>query len=52
MIYAESEIISEPVDVEGLLNWLDDLWQNDEEIRSSMTESEYLEFRSAIENIE
>jgi len=52
MIYAESEIISEPVDVNGLLNWLDDLWQNDEEIRSSMTEDEYLEFRSAIENIE
>jgi parallel beta-helix repeat protein len=43
---------SEPVDVNDLLNWLDDVWENDEAIRDSMSESEYLEFRNAIENIE
>jgi parallel beta-helix repeat protein len=47
-----AESIPEPVDVNSLLNWLDDVWKNDEAIRESMTESEYLEFRSAIENIE
>ncbi|OHB53723.1 MAG: hypothetical protein A2Y10_20055 [Planctomycetes bacterium GWF2_41_51] len=42
----------EPVDIEMLVNWLDDLWQNDEEIRNSMTEEEFLNFRNAIEELE
>jgi hypothetical protein len=45
-----AESISEPVDVNSLLNWLDDVWKTDEAIRESMTEVEYLEFRNAIEN--
>gem|GEM_PF-2906800 len=36
--------------VNALLNWLDNIWQNDEDVRNSMSESEYLEFRSAIED--
>jgi hypothetical protein len=47
-----SVVESEPVDVNALLNWLDDVWKNDVEIRESMSEVEYLEFRNAIENIE
>ncbi|MEN6383665.1 MAG: right-handed parallel beta-helix repeat-containing protein, partial [Phycisphaerales bacterium] len=39
----------EIVDVNGLLNWLDDMWQNDVEIRNSMTEAEYQEFRNSIQ---
>jgi parallel beta-helix repeat protein len=41
--------IVEPVDVNEIINWLDDLWQNDDSIRGSMTEDEYLEFRMTIE---
>jgi hypothetical protein len=48
---AESaETIQEAVDVESLLNWLDDMWQNEAGIRNSMTEADYLEFRNAIGN--
>jgi len=46
------ESISEPVDVNSLLNWLEDMWENDDEIKNSMTESEYLEFRNSIESSE
>jgi len=46
---AESAEISEPVDVNAILDWLDDAWQNDADIRNSMTEAEYLEFRNSIE---
>ena len=45
-----AESLAEPVDVNSLLNWLDDLWENDAAIRDSMTESEYLEFRNSIES--
>jgi alpha-tubulin suppressor-like RCC1 family protein len=41
--------VSESVDTDALVNWLDDLWKNDKEIRNSMTEQEYLEFRNSIE---
>ncbi len=39
---------SEYPDVDALVNWLDNLWENDKEIRNSMTEAEYLDFRNAI----
>jgi hypothetical protein len=48
----QSESLAEPVDVNSLLNWLDDAWTNDPNIRNSMTEAEYLEFRNSIENAE
>ncbi len=47
-----TESISEPVDVNSILNWLDDVWANDAVVRESMTESEYLEFRNSIESAE
>ena len=47
-IYAETQE-SQPVDVNGLVNWLDQLWQTDEEIRESMSQDEYLQFRNSIE---
>ena len=37
------------VDVNELVDWLDQLWQTDEEIRESMSQDEYLEFRESIE---
>jgi hypothetical protein len=46
------QIAQEPVDVNGLLNWLDDLWLNDETIRNSMSEEEYLNFRQSLEQSE
>jgi alpha-tubulin suppressor-like RCC1 family protein len=46
------QIEPEPVDVNGLLNWLDDLWLNDETIRNSMSEEEYLNFRQSLEQSE
>jgi hypothetical protein len=45
----QSEAVAEIVDVNAILNWLDDAWTNDPNIRDSMTESEYLEFRNSIE---
>jgi alpha-tubulin suppressor-like RCC1 family protein len=44
------EAVQQSFDVNETLNWLDDLWQNDETIRNSMTEQQYLEFRQSIEN--
>jgi alpha-tubulin suppressor-like RCC1 family protein len=49
---SESMQIEQAVDVNSLLNWLDDAWANDPNIRNSMTEAEYLEFRNSIENAE
>jgi hypothetical protein len=46
------ETDTESADVNELLNWIDDLWQNDEEIRNSMTEQEYLDFRNALQQSE
>jgi hypothetical protein len=46
----EQLVTDQIIDVNGLVNWLDDLWQNDEEIRNSMTEEQYLEFRQSIED--
>jgi hypothetical protein len=47
---AESvETAQEVVDVNILLDWLDDLWQKDKEVRNSMTEADYLDFRNSIE---
>ncbi len=43
---------SEPVDVNSILNWLDDVWANDAVVRESMTESEYLEFRESIRDLD
>ena len=45
----ESSQMSEDVDVDELADWLDQLWQTDEEIRESMSQDEYLEFRESIE---
>ncbi|HBG27477.1 MAG: hypothetical protein A2Y10_02790 [Planctomycetes bacterium GWF2_41_51] len=39
---------SQILDIEMLVDWLDDLWQTDEEIRNSMTEEEFLNFRNSI----
>jgi hypothetical protein len=58
VLQAESQIslaseqaqVEQIVDVNQILNWLDELWQNDNEIRNSMTEEEYLEFRKSIED--
>ncbi|HBG25805.1 MAG: hypothetical protein A2Y10_14715 [Planctomycetes bacterium GWF2_41_51] len=44
---AQSATSIEPVNIEMLVDWLDDLWQTDEEIRNSMTEQEFLEFRNS-----
>ena len=43
-----AEKVSEPVDIEGLLNWLDGIWNNGD-LRDVMTESEYLELKEAIQ---
>jgi hypothetical protein len=38
---------AEPVNVEELTNWLDEIW-NTGDLQGIMTESEYLEFRESI----
>jgi len=43
---AQAEVVL-PVDVEGLVNWLDEIWNNGD-LKEIMTESEYLEFRESI----
>ena len=44
---AEKEIIKE-VDIKEILEWLDEIWL-DGDLKESMTEEQYLEFRKAIE---
>jgi hypothetical protein len=36
-------------DPNALLDWLDEVWQNNSEMRNSMTETEYLEFRDSVQ---
>ena len=50
-IYAETQE-SQPVDVNGLVNWLDQLWQTDETIRDSISEADWLEFLESIRSSE
>ncbi|MFA5292803.1 MAG: right-handed parallel beta-helix repeat-containing protein [Phycisphaerae bacterium] len=44
--------IEQVFDVNQVLDWLDELWKNDEEFIESMSEQEYLEFRKSIEDSE
>ncbi|MFA6425139.1 MAG: hypothetical protein WCW64_03035, partial [Phycisphaerae bacterium] len=46
---SESESV-ETFDVNGTLDWLDDLWQNDENIRNSINANDWQEFIDAIKN--
>jgi len=42
------EPVYEPVDIEALIKWLDEIWLSGD-LKESMTEDEYLEFRKAVE---
>ncbi|MFA6186837.1 MAG: hypothetical protein WC770_06475, partial [Phycisphaerae bacterium] len=47
---SESAISAEQFDVNGTLDWLDDLWQNDENIRNSINANDWQEFIDAIKS--
>jgi len=42
------EPVAEPVDIEALIQWLDEIWLSGD-LKESMTEEQYLEFRKAVE---
>jgi hypothetical protein len=47
-----AEVVEEAFDVNGTLNWLDNLWETDEEIRNSIDVNDWQEFLNAIKSNE